>query len=88
MNHFKKDGLEPAGSNGFLQPFEFIVGIDYGEVNQLEIDDTAYEKGIDYIPLEFSSSSTVESDIVFSGYGFSIDDSIQWNDYAISDVVG
>ncbi len=88
VNHFKKDGLEPAGSNGFLQPFEFIVGIDYGEVNQLEIDGTTYEKGIDYIPLEFSSSSAVESDIVFSGYGFSIDDSIQWNDYANSDVEG
>ena len=88
VNHFKKDGLEPAGSNGFLQPFEFIVGIDYGEVNQLEIAGTTYEKGIDYIPLEFSSSSTVESDIVFSGYGFSIDDSVQWNDYANSDVEG
>lgn len=81
VENFKSDKLEPAGTKGFLQPFEFITGITLGQQNSLTVAAINYSPGMDYIPLEFSSSGKFAGDIVFAGYGFSIDDSIQWNDY-------
>jgi hypothetical protein len=81
VDNFKAKDVLPAGTNGFLQPFEFIIGINFGGQNYLSNQDENYVINKDFIPLEFSSNGKVESTIVFAGYGFSINDSIQWNDY-------
>jgi len=38
--------------------------------------------GEDFTPLGFSSKGSLTANVVFVGYGFSIDDTITWNDYA------
>ena len=35
VDYFKKNNIEPIGSNGYLQPFEFITGVNLGEQNNL-----------------------------------------------------
>ena len=95
VDYFKNNNIEPIGSNGYLQPFEFITGVNLGEQNNLEskgslleIYWTNYQVGSDYIPLEFSSNANVEANIVFTGYGFSINDSVRWEDYADINIDG
>ena len=36
VDYFKNNNIEPIGSNGYLQPFEFITGVNIGEQNNLE----------------------------------------------------
>ena len=41
------------------------------------------------MPLAFSSNSGLESEVIFAGYGFNINnDSLKWNDYNGIDVKG
>ena len=41
------------------------------------------------MPLAFSSNAGLESEVIFAGYGFNInDDSLKWNDYKDIDVKG
>jgi len=81
VDHFRHYGLSPAGSNGYLQNFDFITGINLGEKNNFTADGERYQVNTDFIPLEFSANQKLKADIVFAGYGFAIDDSIKWNDY-------
>ena len=38
------------------------------------------------MPLEFSSNASFSADVAFTGYGFSIKDSVEWDDYKSIDV--
>ncbi len=88
VNHFKTYGLLPAGSDGYLQNFDFITGINLGDENRLSIEGETYAVKEDFIPLEFSANEKFDGGAVFVGYGFTIDDTIQWNDYTDVNVEG
>ena len=36
VDYFKNNNIEPIGSNGYLQPFDFITDVNLGEQNNLE----------------------------------------------------
>jgi aminopeptidase YwaD len=86
---FKKIGLTPAGPNGaWLQPFDFIDGVDLGPKNRLETADGAkksWTAGNDFRPLAFSAAGLAEGDVVFAGYGIVAKD-LGYDDYAGLDV--
>ncbi len=82
VNHFTDYDLLPAGTDGYLQNFDFITGIHLGEKNQLSVDGKTFVVEKDFLPLEFSSSDNFNGSAVFVGYGFAIDDTIKWNDYS------
>lgn len=88
-DQFKKYGLKPSNGNGYLQPFDFIAGVRYGEGSSLkaQVDSNTLEfrLGEDYHPLNFSSSSAVSGELVLAGYGISAS-SIGYDDYAKIDV--
>jgi hypothetical protein len=87
-DHFLANGLKPMESNGF-QWFEIVMDVTLGDKNKLSFDgfDATIKK--DFIPLSFSSSTTVNAPVVFAGYGFDIDiDSLKWNDYKGIEVKG
>lgn len=88
VKYFKTNKLSPAGENGYLQPFEFITGINLGGQNHLSIQDKHFIVNEDFVPLEFSSNGKIEGNLVFAGYGFTINDSVSWNDYNGIDVEG
>ncbi|HVX52359.1 MAG TPA: M28 family peptidase, partial [Chitinophagaceae bacterium] len=63
---FKKDGLTPAGSNGYIQEFEIKEGKQFTEgKNSCTVNGHALELKADYFPLAYSSNSTVEGEASF-----------------------
>ena len=87
-NKFKSSDVTPAGTDGFLQPFEFITGIKVDNTTRLTTGLNSAILHKDFIPLEFSSNGKFEGSVVFVGYGFVIEDSISWNDYKGIDLEG
>ncbi|MEM7675287.1 MAG: M28 family peptidase, partial [Myxococcota bacterium] len=71
---FKQLGLEPAGDNGYFQPFEFTSGVKLGSPNVLvvEADGQTKRPAVNeaWRPLAFSKPGSIaRSELVFAGYG-------------------
>jgi len=87
-NALAADGLIPLSGDGF-QRFKVTKGVVAGKTNSLSIDGQVYSPEEDFSPLAFSSNASLESGVVFVGYGFNInEDSIKWNDYNGIDIKG
>ena len=87
-NEFRSYGLLPLSGDGF-QRFSVTGRLVPGEDNSLYIDGKELTSEKDFMPFAFSSGSAGESEIIFAGYGFSInEDSLKWNDYKGIDVSG
>jgi len=85
---FKDAGLEPAGSEGYLQPFEFTKRIDFGKNCRLTINGHSLELGVEYVPLEYSASAQFDfTEIVPVDFGIRTDDS-SYDDYTGKNVEG
>jgi hypothetical protein len=92
--HFLRDrykgyGLEPAGSNGYLQSFTVTTGARLHGKNDLIIENGSAKSELklnqEYVPFSFSGSGTVYGSLVFAGYGISADE-FGYDDYAGIDV--
>ncbi len=81
VNQFKSAGIEPAGIDGYTQFFDFTIGIKLSGKNTLSVNDKPYNINKDFVPVEFSSNGMVSAGLTFVGYGYTIDDSLVWNDY-------
>ncbi len=88
-DQFKNGGIEPAGDSGYNQNFSFLTDLSLGKDNHLYIEKTSFAPVEEFTPLAFSSDGEVEAQVVFVGYGFSIDeDSLKWDDYSDIDAEG
>lgn len=88
--YFKKLGLEPKGTKGYFQDFEFTLGTIPGKDNRLSILHgskkwNANPKQIR--PLGWTTNNTIEAEAVFVGYGI-VDPDKSYDDYAGIDVQG
>ena len=81
VKQFKSAGVEPAGIDGYTQFFDFTIGIKLSGKNTLSVNDKPYNINKDFVPVEFSSNGMVSAGLTFVGYGYTIDDSLVWNDY-------
>jgi Zn-dependent M28 family amino/carboxypeptidase len=82
------DGLLPLYDKGF-QSFRVTDKILNGPANSMIVNGTLLKLDTDFAPFAFSANNSFKGDVVFAGYGFSIDeDSLKWNDYANVDVKG
>jgi hypothetical protein len=88
---YKGLGLEPAGIQGFLQPFSLITGAKLAGNNRLheQVGNTSKERKLneDFVPFSFSASGEAAAPVVFAGYGASADE-FGYDDYAGIDVKG
>ena len=88
-DRYRSLGLQPAGSNSYLQPFTVITGARLREGNRLEVQNGAAKKELklnqDFVPFSFSSSAEVSGPVVFAGYGASASE-FGYDDYAHIDV--
>lgn len=88
---FKKYGLKPGHSAGYLQAFNFIARVELGKSNRFEMKDASGAKRLsvrhDYVPLAFSPSVPAEGPVVFAGYGISAPQ-FDYDNYAGVDVNG
>ena len=83
---FDDAGLQLLGEDGY-QHFEITTGIKLGDGNMLSVGDSTYKLADHYMPLSFSGSGEINAEVVFAGYGFSIDsDTLSWDDYSGVDV--
>ncbi|MBZ5533382.1 MAG: M28 family peptidase [Acidobacteriia bacterium] len=86
---YKSLGLEPAGTQGYRQPFTVITGAKLKGDNHLRVQ-TAEGKSdlklsMDFVPISFSSSGKASGALVFAGYGASATE-FSYDDYAGIDV--
>ncbi len=87
-DQFAANGLDLLFDNGF-QSFEVVTSIEPGSDNSLSIAGSQGVFGEDYGLYAFSSSATVEAEVVFAGFGMVIEtDELQHNDYEGLDVEG
>ncbi len=87
-NKLASYGLVPLSGDGF-QRFKVTNKLIPGKDNSLTIKGVNYIPEKDFIPLAFSSNTSLEAEVTFAGYGFKIDnDSLKWNDYKDNDVKG
>ena len=88
--HWEAQGVEPAGTKGYKQPFSFINSVSLGKRNMLRIRNSRKQYIVqkDFIPLGSSGNGSINEDVVFIGYGLDINDSLSWRDYADIDVRG
>jgi hypothetical protein len=88
-HRYKTLGLQPAGSNGYLQPFTVTTGAKLKSDNELIVDDTGTKHSLtmdqDFVPISFSSSGLLTAPVVFAGYGASAEE-FGYDDYAGLDV--
>jgi aminopeptidase YwaD len=91
-DQFRADGLiAPAGSSGYLQPFEVTTSATLGRGNRFEVaagaDSQDLELNKDFIPFNFSSSGRASGEAVFAGYGITAPE-YSYDDYAGLNVKG
>ncbi len=86
---YKSLGLEPAGTNSYLQPFTVITGAQLKGKNSFAVltADRKVELKAkqDFVPFSFSASGSAHGPLVFAGYGISADE-FHYDDYAGIDV--
>ncbi|MBN1650293.1 MAG: M20/M25/M40 family metallo-hydrolase [Bacteroidales bacterium] len=87
-DNFNKGGLKSIGDQGF-QKFLVVTAITAGDHNTLQFDDKKGVLNTDFAPFAYTKNDSLNAEVVFVGYGFSIDnDKIKWDDYAQVDVKG
>ena len=88
-HRYKALGLQPAGTDGYLQPFTVTTGAKLKGDNELVVIDGAQKQPLrinqDFEPISFSSSGSFTGPLVFVGYGATADE-FQYDDYAGIDV--
>src|SRR6516164_10881187 len=86
---YKSLGLQPAGTHGYLEPFTVTTGAKLRGKNHLLVQngDSKVELKLnqDYVPFSYSGSGSVNSSLVFAGYGVTAEE-FGYDDYAGLDV--
>lgn len=86
---YKELHLDPAGVNGYLQPFSVITGARLKSDNYLKVENAGAKTELkinqDFVPFSFSSSGQVSAPVVFAGYGATADE-FHYDDYSGLDV--
>lgn len=87
VERMRRAGLEPAGTDGFRQPFEAPVGARLVGSNALELGGRTLRLADEWQPFTFSDDGDVHGELVWAGYGISAPD-LGYDDYAGVDVKG
>ena len=86
---YKSLGLEPAGTDSYLQPFTVITGAQLKGKNSFAVLTGDHKRELkakqDFVPFSFSASGSAHGAMVFAGYGVTAEE-FQYDDYARIDV--
>ena len=82
-------GLQPKGTDGFLQPFDVVVGAELTPDNRFTVQGVSGQGTLvlnqDYVPYSFSAPGEADGGLVFAGYGVTADE-WKYDDYGGVDV--
>ncbi len=79
-SQFKSGSLEPKGSDGYFQDFDFLMGKNPGEVH-LTIDGNKLKLDDNYFVMNFSANGEASGALVHVGFGIEAPD-LDYSDYA------
>jgi len=86
---YKELHLDPAGVNGYAQPFSVITGARLKSDNSCSVLQNSSRIDLkierDFVPFSFSASGKVDAPLVFAGYGATAEE-FHYDDYAGLDV--
>jgi hypothetical protein len=86
---YKSLGLDPAGKNGYLEPFSVTTGAKLHGTNSLIFTNANVHRyaalNQDYVPFSFSQSGSISAPVVFAGYGVTAEE-FGYDDYTDIDV--
>ena len=86
---YKSLGLEPAGTNSYLQPFTVITGAQLKGKNDFVVTSGGEKHQLkakqDFVPYSFSASGSARGALVFAGYGITAGE-FHYDDYGGLDV--
>jgi hypothetical protein len=89
VQRYKSLGLEPAGNDGYLQPFSVVTGAQIKGDNHVHVQSPQGKADLklkeEFVPISFSSSGLAASTMIFAGYGASASE-FSYDDYAGIDV--
>jgi hypothetical protein len=89
VRRYKSLGLQPAGTNGYLQPFSLVTGARIKGDNHVRVQSSKGKEDLklkeEFVPISFSSSGQATGAMVFAGYGASATE-FSYDDYAGLDV--
>lgn len=68
-SQFRAIGLEPKGSQGYLQPFPFVKSTEIGGHTHLKLNDKQFKPGTDFFPMPYSANGMAEGEVVNVGFG-------------------
>jgi PA domain len=81
---YKELGLDPAGVNGYTQPFPVVTGARLKSDNHFSAQISESKRDLkineDYVPFSFSTSGQAAGAVVFAGYGATADE-FHYDDY-------
>jgi Tol biopolymer transport system component len=91
-DQFRSIGLSPLGDNGtYFQNFEVVTELQLGGRNALSVKEkkkiTRYTVNEEFIPLGFTSDTSITGNLVFGGYGISAKEQ-DYDDYGAVDIKG
>ncbi len=66
---FQSIGLQPAGTEGYLQPFPFTAAGEATDANSLIINKKKFELEADFFPLSYSANKKASGPGIKAGYG-------------------
>ncbi len=85
---YKAAGLQLFEKSG-LQHFDIVTDIEVGPGNSAQFGELTLEAGVDFNPISFSGNGELTAELVFVGYGFSVDqEKLKWDDYKSIDQSG
>ncbi|MBS1867985.1 MAG: hypothetical protein JSS69_18900, partial [Acidobacteria bacterium] len=95
VERYKKLGLEPAGTKGYLQAFSVAIGrkLKSGNkfvVSRMHVDAPSLRSlrlGEDYVPLSFSAPGAAKGQVLHAGYGITAPEA-SYDDYEGLDAKG
>ena len=86
---YRELGIQPAGTNGYFQPFTVITGAKLKDGNRMLAEDGKSKQELklnqDFVPFSFSASGEADGPVVFAGYGATAPE-FGYDDYAHLDV--
>jgi hypothetical protein len=86
---YKELDLQPAGVNGYAQPFTVVTGARLKSDNRFLVKSGGSRHNLkinqDFVPFSFSASGELTAPLVFAGYGATADE-FHYDDYAGLDV--
>ncbi|MEP7169027.1 MAG: M20/M25/M40 family metallo-hydrolase, partial [Bacteroidota bacterium] len=77
---YKDIGLEPKGTEEFLQPFPFTKETVIGEKTFLKLNEKTFKPKEDFFPLAYSANSSAKGEVVNVHYGI-VAPTLDYDDY-------